>query len=84
VLQHQLDHMRDLLQERGVRTGTLDVGEHSDNPAANRESAAKAGAADGREADADADTGAPAVYTRPTAAPAGSSIDITGHLDLHV
>ena len=84
VLQHQLGKLRDMLQERGVRTGSLDVGEQRDRTAPHDRQA------DERDASS---SGTPNAESESTAAPTGarrtSSVNTTsrstsGRLDLHV
>ncbi len=87
LLQHQLDHLRNLLSDRGVRTGTLDVDQHrgqaaggndrhggTDDPSTQRRDR------DGATASATAsDRVARTVRTRPS-----SPSPADGRLDLHV
>ncbi len=85
VLQHQLARLRDMLQERGVRTGSLDVGDHSDHSgrATSRDRGDGAPSRDATRAVRSVPAAAIPDDRRVAAAPAPAR-STSGRLDLHV
>jgi len=87
VLQHQLARLRDMLQERGVRTGSLDVGDHSNHSDRAATGNPTSGGPSGQAGRSRPGDGAPttAAPTPQQAVPVATLTPATdGRLDLHV
>jgi flagellar hook-length control protein FliK len=84
VLQHQLTKLRDSLQERGVRTGSLDVGDHSDRAATQGRETDEHDASSSGTSHAESDSTPQPVAAQQSAAANTPNTSTSGRLDLHV
>ena len=82
VLQHQLAKLRDMLQERGVRTGSLDVGDQRDRTAPQDRQADERDASSSRTSHAESESASAPVAVQSTSNTTSRSA--SGRLDLHV